>query len=746
MPMTPRLAALAVIAVTALVACSNKVAERSPPSPPVKVAGVSLPPPAEAAPRVSGKAEPSGGARGATPIIQPGGAVDYVPRAKTTVLPTGDISLDYVDTDIREIVRAVLGDLLQLNYSIDPGVQGRATIQTKRPLARDALLPTLQSLLDQNGLSLVYQNGIFRIAPAAGVGVVPPVGVDEPGSGSQVVPLRFASAKQLAAMLEPYVADGGRIVADPLRNVLIITGSAATRQSLADLVRTFDVDAVAGRSYGLFPIKSGDVQKAATDLQRIFEAESGGSLAGVVRIIPIDRVNAVLMITQQQAYLDRARVLLGQFERIGSATRRNLYVYFVQNSQASDLLPILQKSFNAGGGAAPKDSSAPPGNVPPTAEATQVSGFNNHQQGQSGATGQAMSAAPAAGGAAAPQAATEAPSSDTGAPDTGSGSATEPGAATDRLLIIADKRRNALVIRGTEDEYREIEAAIRKLDVLPLQVLVEATVAEVTLNDNLRYGTQFFLSNGGTSALLTQALSATPTPIGAANATTFAGSLAGEFPGFGIIKVTGATQFALQALKEVTDVRVISSPHLLILDNERARLQVGADVPIITQQATSVATADAPIVNSVSYRETGVILTVTPRVNSSGLITLDIQQEVSDVVPTTTTTISPTFNERKVQSRIVIQDGDTIALAGLISDTHSKSGSGIPFLKDIPVLGFLFGEKQDNDSRTELIVLITPKIVHDQRDARAITEELRRKLSSPKTTVDDHAAPTGLGY
>jgi general secretion pathway protein D len=721
--------------VLVLAACTKPTLPQ--PEPIVHAAGVALPPPAPPPARISGKVEPVAGDQ-PSPIIRPGAAVSYATRSSATVSPAGDISLDYVDTDIREIIRAVLGELLQLNYSIDPGVQGRATIQTKRPLKRDALLPTLQGLLDQNGLSLVYQNGIFRVAPTAGVGPVPPVGADEPGAGSQVIPLRYASAKQLAAMLEPYIADGGRITADPSRNVVVVTGSAAARQSLVDLIHVFDVDFLAGQSYGLFPVKSGDAMKAATDLQRIFEAESGGSLAGTIRIIPIERVNAVLMITPQPRYLERARALMGQFERIGTRTRRNLYVYFVQNSQATDLLPILQKSFGAGGGGAPKETTAPPGNVPPNAEAAQVGGFNSQsQQQQAGTPGQAPGTTQAGSPPPPQAAATEAPPPDTPPPDTGA----EPGAGADRLLIIADKRRNAIVIRGTEDEYHEVEAAIRKLDVLPLQVLIEATIAEVTLNDNLRYGTQFFLTNGNTSALLTQALSASPTAIGTANAASFAGSLAGEFPGFGISKVFGKTQFALQALKEVTDVRIISSPHLLILDNERARLQVGADVPIVTQQATSVSSAGAPIVNSVSYRETGVILTVTPRVNSSGLVTLDIQQEVSDVVPATATTISPTFNERKVESRIVVQDGDTIALAGLIQDNRNKDTNGIPLLKDIPVLGSLFGEKTDNDIRTELIVLITPKILHDQRDARAITEELRRKLAAPLTVIDDHGGP-----
>jgi general secretion pathway protein D len=725
-----------------LAACSKPIAEQPRPMTPAELP--QSPGPVTTggytAGRVSGKVLGPTADQGRPAAMTSAGArPDYTIPAPT-VTPEGDISLSYVDSDIREIVRAVLGELLQVNYSIDPAVQGRATIQTRTPLRRDALLPTLQVLLEQNGLSLVLQNGIFRVAPAAAIGSAPALDARAQGTGSQVVPLRFASPKQLAALLEPYVAEGGRIVADPARNVLIVSGSNSTRQSLLDLIRAFDVNALAGQSYTLLPVKSGDASKAAADLKQAFDADANGSLAGTLRIIPIDRVNAVLVVSPQQQYLDRARTLFEQVDRMGDRTRRSLYVYFVQNSQAGDLQPVLQKAFGAAGGSAQKDNATPPGNVPPTAEAVQVGGT---APARAGAADQA--ATTGMPGATSSTTARRGSSPEPAAPDA-SADTSEPSSAAssgDAMLIIADKRRNALVIRATEEEYRMVEGAIRKLDVLPLQVLIEATIAEVTLNDTLRYGTQFFFSSDVGNGLLSQAAGPASTGLGSVNSTAFAGSLAPEFPGFGLVRVSGAIQYAIQALKSVTDVRVISSPHLLILDNERARLQVGADVPFISQSATSVITAGAPIVNSVSYRETGVILTVTPRINSSGLVTLDLVQEVSDVLPTTSSTISPTFSERKVESRIIVQDGDTIALAGLITDNKSKGNSGVPYLKDIPGVGLLFGRENDTTSRTELIVLITPKIVRDQRDARAITEELRKKLSPTGPLLDDGQSANG---
>jgi general secretion pathway protein D len=300
--------------------------------------------------------------------------------------------------------------------------------------------------------------------------------------------------------------------------------------------------------------------------------------------------------------------------------------------------------------------------------------------------------------------------------------------------IIADRTNSALVIVATESEYATIEAAVRKLDVLPMQVMIEATIAEVTLNDQLQYGTQYYLANHDGGQITLSNAASGPVAIDPAtnvtNGQLFPGLIQPNFPGLAIARTIGQVQFALQALKTITDVQVISAPKLLVVDKQQATFQVGDLVPTITQSAISVATAGAPVVNSVQYQATGVILTVTPRVNSGGLVTLDIEQEVSDVVPTTTSSInSPTFQQRRVKTRVVIQDGETISLAGLISDKKFRDNSGVPLLQEIPILGTLFSTRGKNASRTELLVLLTPRVVRDQRDARALTDELKRKLA-----------------
>ena len=289
------------------------------------------------------------------------------------------------------------------------------------------------------------------------------------------------------------------------------------------------------------------------------------------------------------------------------------------------------------------------------------------------------------------------------------------------MRVIPDDQNNAVLVYGTERELGTMEAMLRKIDILPLQVRIDAVIAEVTLNDVLQYGTQFFFKSGGINSILNTGTRRPRQP----SASTASLNLA--FPGFFLGgNGAGGAPFAIQALQQVTTVHVLSSPELLVLDNQPARLQVGSVVPYLSQTSQSTITANAPVVSSINYQQTGVIMEVTPRVNSGGLVTLDVMQDVSSVATGITTPgiNSPTFNERNVNSRVVVQDGQTIGLAGLITDTTSLGNQGIPWLKDVPILGLLAGNQNNTRQRTELLILITPHVIHDQRDARALTEDL----------------------
>jgi general secretion pathway protein D len=686
-----------------------------------------------------------------------GSALAITPPGVPPLAGGGDISLNFVDTDIREVVSQVLGGILRATYTIDPGVAGTATLRTAQPVARAQLLPILQTLLAQNGAALVQAGGIYRVlpagaAPAAPAGAVAPR-VAAASDGATVVPLRNASAEDLARVLQPFVGGGARITADAGRNLLLVGGDPQARDVLLGLVQAFDVDLLAGQSYALLPVTSGDARDFASAMQDALRGQGGGALAGVVRVVPMQRINAVLVVSAQRSAIDQARRVYALVERGRRQSVRGWSVYFLQNNRSNDIAYVLQQAFtprNVTAQPTPAGSTAPgrstrqlnstsggtPGGVGGLSGVQQGGGSGGGIGGSSG--GSSLGSGSVGSGPAPGLGGGSDPGGQTGGlgggqqtsanpllggldPSGGPGGGGE--AAADTMRIVPNPQNNALLIYATPQERDTVEAALRRLDILPLQVRIDAVIAEVTLNDALQFGTQFFFREGSVSSALGNAAS---TALG--NVATTA--LTGAIPGYVFAAGAANSRVAISALQSVTDVRVLSSPQLMVLDNEPARLQVGSLVPFLTQSAQSTLTTGAPVVNSIAYRETGVIMEVTPRVNSGGLVTLDIAQEVSDVDPSQTTRglNSPTFLQRTVRSRVAVQDGQTIGLAGLIRDNVTTGNGGIPWLRSVPLLGALVSQQDNRRQRTELLVLITPRVIHDQRDARSLTEDLKAQL------------------
>ena len=716
------------------------------------LAGCTLPgqPELEPLPNPAGNvtATPRVGGSVGSPSLPPPASTSFGTTPPVSLAPGrgepggGEYSLDFADTDVREAVAQILGGMLNLNYTIDPAVRGTVSLHTARPLTRAQLMPTLESLLAGVGAAVVQAGGLTRIVPVAAVGA----------GGATVLPLRYTSAEELVKVLQPLAGPNARITAAPERNAVVIAAAAGQVEPLVELVQSFDIDSLAGQSYAILPVTSGSAHDFADALREALH----GAGAAPVRIVPLSRFDAVLVATTQPRFIDTVRRVYALVEHERRNTIRSWHVYYLQNSHSDDVAYTLQMAFT------PNNVTAQPTASSSAAQQRRLGGTS--MQSGAGGSGSGLASGGTSGGGTSGSALSSGGllggssgglASGGGQGQTSSGAAgSRAGAATsgtaasgnpllgglesgggndnaDAMRILSNPQNNAVLIYATPQEEETVLAMLRKIDILPLQVRIDATIAEVTLNDQLQYGTQFFFKAGGINGVLSLPSSST------AVTTLAAASLSNSFPGF----ILGGNQngggpLAISMLQAITKVNVLSSPQIMVVDNQPARLQVGALVPYLTSQSQSTLVSNATVVNSVSYQPTGVILDVTPRVNSGGLVTLDISQEVSDVNTEATTTSgisSPQFDERYVTSRVVVQDGQTVGLAGLIRDTTSTGNQGIPWLKDIPVLGFLAGQQSNSRTRTELLVLITPHVVHDQRDARALTEDMREALRGAAT-------------
>ncbi len=670
-------------------------------------------------PRVLFEGEASGvqGGRLTKPVVERGsGLVVGQPRRPEDIGVSrdeaGDVVLNVVDADIRDVARLILEDGLDANYIIDPAVTGKITVRTSRPVPADDVIATLGSVLALNGAALVEANGIYKIVPAdqaASAGGRPAsrtsARADKQRSGIQVAPLRYADAEQIAELLQPFVAAEGAIQIDSTRNAVLLVGSPDQIATMSDLIDMFDVDWMKGMSFGLYPLKVVGASQLADELDQIFGDPENGVVARGIRLVPLDRLSALMVIASQPDSLDRVEAWIKRLDKQGDGEGEQVYVYAVQNGRASDLASVLGALFDIESSAVGSDTLLAPGLEPIELRSSGFSFAASEERTVDGAEEDgARQSFGSRGGR-------QHVGKDSGP---GRRSLTQ-GNAGSETRIVADETNNALLIRATAKEYKQIQSALRELDKQPLQVLLEATIAEVSLEDELSYGVQWFFGSGDSGVTFSD----------------FADGAVGQvFPGFSGLLSRGDVRVVLNALDSVSEVNVISSPQILVLDNQTARLEVGDEVPVVTQQAEGFE-ADARIVNTVEQRQTGVILNVTPRVNASGLVVLDIQQEVSDVVRTTTSGIdSPTIAQRRIGTTVAVASNQTIVLGGLIQDDVGDLTSGVPLLKDIPGIGALFRNTTQVTSRTELLVMITPKVLTNQQEAVAATEELRRRLGS----------------
>ncbi|WP_179505185.1 MULTISPECIES: type II secretion system secretin GspD [unclassified Sphingomonas] len=610
-----------------------------------------------------------------TTIVPGESAMPVATRPPARPPARGSITLNLPNADVAVVARAVLGDLLHRNYVLAQGVSGTVSFVTPYPVARHALQPMLEDALRQAGLALVPVAGGFEIQPVAQARGV--VAAEATGFGSEAITLRFINADEVRKVLDSLLP-GVVTATDPATGTITIAGTTGQRSSARDLLRQFDVDWLRNTSFALYVPRRTDARLIVPALDKLINAPDAPT-RGLVRLLAMDQINGILAISAQAAYLQDVARWVEILDREGESSEARIYVYRVQNGRARDLTRTINMAFGGNGGGT--DPASPPGD--PAAASPQ------------------------------PQP-TPTPRTDTAAP--AGGTATPGGAAPAAMAsrVTADEVNNAVLVYATPRQYAVIEDALRKLDIPPTQVLIEAAITEVGLSDDLGYGVQWnFNSNGNTLGVGT----ATTAPGGA---TTFTYAYTGS-----------SIAASLKALEARTNVKVVSAPKLLVLNNQTAALQVGDQVPISTGSATNLTNSNS-IVNTIEYRDTGVILKITPRVNASGVIQLDVSQEVSDIstaAPSAQTQQqSPTISTRRIATTVAVADNQVIALGGLFRDNTQLLRNGIPLISRIPVLGGLFGTQQKVQKRTELIVLLKPHVLHDPEEGRAATEELREKL------------------
>jgi len=647
--------------------------------------------------------------------------------------PGDGYEMNFENTPVATVAKAILGDILGIGYTIDPRVQGTVSLSSGRAVPKKDLLFTLESALRVSNVALVREGRGYRLVPAADA--VGAASIDrtsqglEAGYGISVVPLQFVSAQTLIKLLENFAAKPGMVRADVSRNLLVIQGNGADRRSAIEIALNFDADWMRGQSVGIYPVINSAPEPIITELERIVDSGEGGVGQNVVKLQAIGRQNAILVVTRKPEILSRVANWIQRLDRSGNAGT-SVKVYRMRYGDARQIAGLLNDIFL---GQASGAMDSPANQIAPGSGmvATSTGGL-----GGSSSRGAAGSQQPSGFDARFGDAPTRLAQSNGGSALSGpsgrpgtqvSGIAGAPPAVMPNVRISADAANNSLLIYANQENYKLIERTLVQIDRPQLQVAIDATIAEITLNDTLSYGVQFFLKSKNVGMAPEKG-----SVLNTLASTAASAAINKVLPGFNFLIGTETDPRAiLDALRTITDVKVLSTPSVVVVDNQFASLQVGDQIPITTRTAQAVDVPTAPVVNSIDYRNTGVILRVAPRINVNGNVLLDIEQEISAVANNSSTgTLTPTVTQRRVRSSIGVNTGQTVMLAGLISERVDRTRLGIPGLEQLPYLGDLFAHNTGTIQRTELIIFIRPQIIRHGVDASRIAQELRAKLGA----------------
>ncbi len=749
------------------------------------VAGTRQPPPA---PTRTGQAVPSGTSPAApSASVHAGSGVFVRPMGVPAPGRSGaaqgraggnaqkGVVFNFEDQPVGAVVKAVLGDYLKRNYAIQPGVKGHITFSTARPVPPDQALPILETLLSWTGNALIVKDGHYLVLPAKDAvagNLAPSLGARAPGAGltARLFPLHYISATEMQKLLKPFAPDSAFLLVDPMRNLLVMAGTPEQLANYQRTIKTFDVDWLKGMSVGVFTLRHASVTQLLPQLEKLFGEHGSTPLAGMLRFIPIQRTNAIVVITPQPDYLAEVRQWIDRIDA-GGGNRPQLYVYDVKNMRAATLAGYIQQIYNgttAGGTA--QSGGVAPGLTPSTLDsggalpgATPGAGDLGGGAWGQGRGGDAASGRAAAGGmngaagsgidgggGSAGNAVFDANStSTTSAAPTAGGFGGTAGASGVRVTAV--DANNQLLVRCRPSQWAEIEAAIRRLDVVPLQVQIETRILEVQLTGKFSFGVQWYLEgligghpDGDGGYVPGQPGNQQQWALGAGGAAfhPLGDSLFYSF-------LNSNLQAAIHAIETDGNTKVLSEPSLVVMNNHLASIQVGTQVPVNQTYfapglGSSLDNGGIGTLGRVEYKDTGVILKVRPRVNPGGLVYLNLDQIVSKPGSRDAFGNFP-IDKRELATQIAVQSGQTVLLGGLIQQNEGSLDTGIPWLNRIPIIGRLFGSTDRHRNRTELLVLITPRVITSSSDAREITLDYQRQFESLKPLREDDVKKQAAG-
>jgi general secretion pathway protein D len=673
----------------------------------------------------------------------------------------GGYDLNFENAPVAAVAKVILGDILGVGYTIDPRVQSTVTLASVRPVAKADALYVLENALRMSGVALLRDRSGYRLLPINEAG---PGSIDraagEPGQGISVVPLRYVSSQTIFKLLDAFGVKAAAMRPDNGHNTLIISGSGSDRAAAIDTILSFDADWMRGQSVGIFPVHNSTPEPIIAEIEKIMDSGDGGLSQNLIKFQAMARLNGILVVSQKPEYLKRAAAWIARLDQSDTAAV-NLKSYPLRYGSAKLITALLNEMLTGRSGSGSLDSASsqisPGSGISTSSSSNPLAALSAQPASSSGSStsngsssllnsragsnpGLGGSGGFGASGSTTNGGANGGTAGGSGAGGDPSAGGKGPGLILPNVRITADITNNAVLVYADQDSQRIVEQTIRQIDRPQRQIAIEATIAEVTLNDTLNYGVQFFLASQQGSAVSTlgssTAISSTTntgtTSAAAATVNAAAGALMGRvLPGFNfLIGSESSPRVILDALHNVTDVKVLSNPSLVVLDNQAATLVVGDQVPFSTGSAT-VLTANNSIVNTIDYKNTGIILRVLPRSNANGNVVLDIEQEISSIAAGTAAgSLTPTISQRQVKSTIAVNSGQTVLLAGLITENENKQKQGIPLLDSIPGLGDALSHQDTSRARTELILFIRPTVIRDPVEAHTVAEEMRSKMNS----------------